>query len=114
MAHHSDKLPIKMQHAAARENFGPTHEFPDGRLCDEDDGELRFGVAHDPATGRVLINFGRPVAWLGMTPSQALELGGCLVEHGRRARDAGPFAETECVAGEGRSSSRPGGSDKMA
>ncbi len=55
------------------ERFGATGRFPQGMLNAYDEGELRFGVAHD-AKGLVHVNFGKPVAWFAMDPKTAILL----------------------------------------
>jgi len=52
--------------------LGPTDEYPDGMLNQEDEGELQIAVG--PKGGKVAILFGKPVAWIAMTPSQAFKL----------------------------------------
>lgn len=59
--------------------FGGTGQFPEGKLNADDEGELRFGVAHDQ--GQVIINFGTPVAWFTMSPTLARELARVLNQH---------------------------------
>lgn len=53
--------------------FGATGDFPQGKLSADDEGGLRIGVALDP-TGVVRIEFGKPIAWLGLPPSEARQL----------------------------------------
>ena len=57
------------------EGLGATGEFPDGRVTDDDEGEIRFAVAADSERGLVHIDFGKPVHWMAMTPEQATEVG---------------------------------------
>jgi hypothetical protein len=57
-----------------RQQFGATGRFPMGKLTETDEGEIAFGVAADKKTGKVIINFGKPTAWLGMDREQALAL----------------------------------------
>ncbi len=64
--------------------FGATGRRPLGQVAPHDEGELRFGIASD--SGRVLINFGKPVHSLGLDASQAEMLAETLVLHARRAR----------------------------
>jgi hypothetical protein len=54
--------------------FGATGRFPMGKLTETDEGEIAFGVAADKASGKVIINFGKPTAWVGMDREQALAL----------------------------------------
>jgi hypothetical protein len=54
--------------------FGPTGKFPEGRLNEADEGEIQFGVAADPKNNVVVLNFGKPVAWIGMPPENARQI----------------------------------------
>lgn len=58
---------------------GATGSFPQGQLSDDDQGGLRMGVAYDKLNGIVRLEFGKPVAWLGLPPPQAIELGKLLM-----------------------------------
>jgi len=63
---------------AARCDLGATGKFPDGQLQDDDEGELRLGViAHN---GHVIINFGTPAAWLGLSKDDAMRLAEAIVK----------------------------------
>jgi hypothetical protein len=98
MAHHSSEDPspfladlfkehvlnMNEQAAALYEKLGATDRFPEGKLAPEDEGEIRFGVT--VKDGKVVIAFGKPVAWIGMTVAQARELGQLILE---RAAEAG-------------------------
>jgi hypothetical protein len=56
-------------------------------LTPEDEGELRFGIGHHK--GRVVIDFGQKIAWLGLTPELARGMAELLVKNAERAeRDA--------------------------
>lgn len=57
------------------EKLGATGGFPHGKLNGSDEGGIRFAVGEDG--GNVVINFGTPVAWLGMPPQQAIALATC-------------------------------------
>lgn len=59
--------------------FGPTGQFPHGKLDPTDEGELNMGVSWDPRARVVRIAFGRPVAWLAMTPEEARALAALLL-----------------------------------
>ncbi len=60
MAHHGDN-PVPY--------FGPTGKFPRGKLNADDEGEIQFGITNDGDT--VIVQFGQPTAWVGMTAEQA-------------------------------------------
>lgn len=63
--------------------LGPTMKFPRGKLHESDEGEIQMGVT--VRQGTVILAFGKEVAWLGLPPQQARELGRLLLE---RADDA--------------------------
>lgn len=46
---------------------GANGEFPNGKIHEDDEGELRMtcGVTQD---GLIILDFGKPVAWLGLQP----------------------------------------------
>jgi len=49
--------------------IGPTGEYPGGTLSDADVGGINIAVsAHE---GHVIVAFGAPLMWIGMTPDQA-------------------------------------------
>jgi hypothetical protein len=60
------------------EKLGPTGRFPEGKLTPNDEGEIAFAVG--ALKGKVVVNFGSPVASLGMSPDQARKLAGSLLE----------------------------------
>lgn len=64
--------------------LGATGKFPDGKLVHEDEGELQFGIAHDQ--DNVILNFGKPVAWMAFPPEMALQLAKTLEHHASQVR----------------------------
>jgi hypothetical protein len=48
------------------EKLGATGEYPKGKLCKDDKGELRLAVAADIKNMTVVIDFGKPVKWLAL------------------------------------------------
>lgn len=61
--------------------LGATGTFSQGKLNDDDQGDIKLAVAYDKLDGIVRIEFGKPVAWLGMPPPQAIELAKLLLRH---------------------------------
>ena len=61
---------------------GPTGEFPAGKMTDEDEGAIAIKVASH-ATGNVVIEFGKPVAWIAMPPAMARQLAASLMAQAR-------------------------------
>ena len=66
--------------------LGATGQFPRGKLHESDEGELRFGVTVEHGT--VIVVFGKPVAWLGMSPQKASDLAVTLLERADEAAKA--------------------------
>jgi hypothetical protein len=84
MAHHSDVLSDKMQETAQQLGLGATQRFTHGRLNETDEGELQLAIGEE--NGRVVMNFGKPVAWIGFTPEQAMEIALSLMQHSNKAK----------------------------
>lgn len=80
---------LEMAGDARALGLGATGEYPEGSVGPTDQGGLRAGLAFDPATGRIMINFGKPVAWLAMTPAEALTFARQLQIKARDARQRG-------------------------
>jgi hypothetical protein len=62
-----------------KQALGPTGEHPRGMLTPTDEGGIRFAVGSK--NGVVVIDFGKPVAWVGMPPAEARQLAESLVKH---------------------------------
>jgi hypothetical protein len=60
---------------------GATGDHPQGRLNADDQGGIRMGVAADHRNGIVHVDFGKPVAWLGLDKGTALGLADMLRKH---------------------------------
>jgi hypothetical protein len=65
-----------------KENFGATGKFPQGKLNDSDEGEIRLGISN--FKGKVIMNFGKPTAWIGFDPKQARDIAEMLLKHADR------------------------------
>lgn len=63
----------------AKPKFGATGQFPDGKMNSEDEGEIKFGITNNGF--EVILDFGRPVTWLGMPPLLARQLAAMLAKH---------------------------------
>jgi hypothetical protein len=63
---------------------GALGDFPEGELTKTDEGAIQFAIGEKD--GKVVIDFGTPVHWVGMTPQQAAELASALL---KRAREVG-------------------------
>lgn len=65
---------------------GATGEFPEGQLSKSDEGAIQFAVG--VKDGKVVLDFGTPVAWVGMNPQQAADLATLLMKRAREAARA--------------------------
>lgn len=54
-------------------------QYPNGRLCGDDDGALTYGIAISSKT--VIINFFKPVKWIGLDEDSAYQLLTGLANH---------------------------------
>jgi hypothetical protein len=66
------------------EQLGPTGKFPDGKICEDDQGELRFAVSSDIQRKLVVFQFGELVSWVGFPPGQAREIAKRLLDHANK------------------------------
>ena len=63
----------------AEEKAGATGKFPEGKLTEKDQGEIKLLVGVHK--GKVVIDFGeKPISWFAMNKRQALDLGKLLNE----------------------------------
>ena len=63
--------------------LGATGRFPGGKLDHTDEGELAFAVRTDEKRELIYLDFGKPVAWLSLTPQLANDLANSLLKHAR-------------------------------
>jgi len=72
----------KMRNQEKAPLFGPTGKFPDGKLTENDEGGIQFGVTvHE---GRILLDFGKPIQSIGFTAEEAKILGQILLDRARQ------------------------------
>ena len=63
----------------SKTDAGATNNFPDGKLTETDEGEIKFAIT--AIEDRVVLNFGTPVHWIGFTRAQALAIANSLTKH---------------------------------
>lgn len=64
------------------------NKYPRGKFNADDEGELAMKIGVKDKT--VIMDFGKPVVWIGLGPQDAANLAGLLVRRAREAaRDAG-------------------------
>lgn len=71
-----DPRSVKLACRAKAEGVGPTGDFPEGKLSPDDEGELALAIG--AWEGKIKIMFGKEVAWLALTPQQALAVAAAL------------------------------------
>lgn len=64
---------------AIRLQLGETGRFPEGKIVDHDEGELKSAIT--TYKGKVIVSFGKPVAFVGLTAKQAVEFADILKKH---------------------------------
>lgn len=74
----------QMGEEARRLDLGGTGEFPQGQLTKEDEGEIQIAITH--MHGEVILNFGKPIAWIGFSPEQAEQIAYSLIEKASQAK----------------------------
>jgi hypothetical protein len=65
------------QEEAERLGLGPTGNFPKGKLTENDEGEIKFAIA--AYKKKVILNFGVPIASLGLDADDARQLAELLL-----------------------------------
>lgn len=69
----------KLTEALKPTKLGPTGDHPNGRITPTDEGGIQFAVASKGNV--VMLDFGKPVVWVGMPSEQARGLAALLVKH---------------------------------
>lgn len=62
-------------------------KFSDGRIGPNDDGDVSFACSADAKNKIVILDFGKPVSWIGMQPEQAVAIAEMLVKFARQVSD---------------------------
>lgn len=62
------------------EKLGKTGNYPLGKECPHDEGELNLVIGLNPYTRTVVVEFGTSVKWIGMSQAQAKTVGDKLLE----------------------------------
>jgi len=75
----SQEIMAAMMKVEMQQALGPTGQFPGGKLTTNDEGEIAFAVGI--LKGKVIVNFGTPIASLGMSPKEARQLAMSLLQN---------------------------------
>ena len=65
---------------------GATGDHPQGKLNADDEGGLRMAIVADKRNSVVRVDFGKPVAWLGLDRATALDLARRLTWHAEKLK----------------------------
>lgn len=68
-----------------RKGLGATGRHPQGKLVTDDEGEILIAVGN--TDGKVVVEFGKPIAWIGFSPEQALDLAQSIRAHAMNIKD---------------------------
>lgn len=82
-SHHGDdrkQIDEFLKRFVQQETGEAKRAYPEGRMGASDEGELVFAVGIDEKHGTVVLNFNKPVAWMGMGPEDAVRLAELLIE----------------------------------
>jgi hypothetical protein len=67
---------------------GALGDYTEGKLTPQDEGAIQFAIGE--MNGKVIIDFGTSVHWVGMTPQQAADFASAVLKHARTvARKSG-------------------------
>lgn len=67
--------------SSASDFKGAIGAYPHGMLTPKDEGSIQFSIGDKD--GKVVIDFGTPTAWVGMTAQQALDLAAAIMKRAR-------------------------------
>lgn len=62
---------------------GPTGKYPQGKMNKQDEGELQIKIG--TSDGKVIIEFGTEIKWLGFGPKEAADFAMMLIKNARNA-----------------------------
>ena len=65
---------------------GALGDYPQGKLTPSDEGAIQFAIGIEK--GKVVLDFGTSVHWVGMSPQQACDLASLLVKRARECARA--------------------------
>ncbi len=88
MSHHGNEMNDEMRalinarsQAFNQKMKGIFGEYPNGRLNEDDAGALAVAIGQE--NGAVTLAFPKPIAWIGFTPEQAVDIASTLIKHAR-------------------------------
>jgi len=70
-----------------RPRLGSTGLFPEGKIRHDDEGQIRMAIGS--RGGKVILDFGKSVVWIGFNPQDARNLAALLLRHAELAEKSG-------------------------
>lgn len=71
----------------ARQEASDHRRYPEGKIRNDDEGEVRVGVATDYRGQAVIVSFEHGVKWFGLSKASALELAQMITNHANELPD---------------------------
>jgi hypothetical protein len=65
--------------------LGPTGKFPDGKMNEHDEGEIQIGITC--SGNKVIMAFGKPMAWLGFNKKDAVNIANALLKRAKEIKE---------------------------
>lgn len=62
---------------------GPTGDFPKGKLRPDDEGGIAIAIMN--RGGKIVMDFGKPTAWIGFDPVEARQMAEALLRNAAEA-----------------------------
>jgi len=79
-SHHSGDQNELVKRFLEQINGTARRQYPAGRMGAEDDGHLSYAMANDDRHQTIVIRFGKPIEWVGLGLTEAVELRDQLTE----------------------------------
>ena len=67
-------------------DLGATGKYPEGKLREDDEGEIALGIAVHK--GKIIMDFGGDMGWVGFTPEQSRQIASILQKRAKEAEQA--------------------------
>lgn len=66
--------------------LGPMGTHSQGKINEDDEGDIKVGIATDKEKGVVMLHFGKPITWLGLDRKTAIAMGNLILRHAHHLR----------------------------
>lgn len=84
LPHHGENHESELMKLFREQQQGTANrQWPQGRISGADDGQLVYIIGPDPDGKNVIVQFPKPVAFIGLPPQEAIDLAQALIKHAR-------------------------------